>query len=267
MSDILPTYFISHGGGPWPWVPQMRQAHAELEASFQRMAAEIPPAPRAILMISGHWESADAYQVMTTARPPMIYDYFGFPEQTYQVSYPAPGAPGIAQEATRLIQDAGLPVATDNTRGFDHGCFVPMSVLFPNANVPVFQISMRSHYKPGEHMALGRALAPLRAQGVVIIGSGLSFHNLRILGPAARIPSAGFDAWLDQTLARNEAQRRTALLDWEKAPYARECHTQEDHLVPLFAVIGAAQQAKATRIYHETEAFGGVTASSYRFDG
>jgi len=138
--------------------------------------------------------------------------------------------------------------------------------MYPQADVPMFQVSMLGSYEPEAHFRLGRALAPLRDEGVLILGSGLSYHNLRQFGPAARAPSEAFDAWLSETLALTPEARTARLLDWESAPHARSCHAREDHLVPLFTALGAAQEGAATRIYHQEMIFGGVTASSWRFD-
>ncbi|WP_322867674.1 DODA-type extradiol aromatic ring-opening family dioxygenase [Aquicoccus sp. G2-2] len=262
----MPSYFISHGGGPWPWVENMRTTFAALEASFKRLPGELPERPKAVLMISGHWEEQDAFTVMHAPAPPMLYDYYNFPPHTYEITYPAPGAPALAERTAGLIAAAGLPSRLDDARGFDHGTFVPMAILWPDADMPLFQVSMRANYAPAEHFALGRALAPLRDDGVLIIGSGLSYHNLRAFGPAAKAPSMAFDGWLNDTLALPAPARTTALEGWESAPYARQCHAREDHLVPLFAALGAAEDAPATRIYHEDDIYGGVTASSWRFD-
>ena len=264
MPQKQPTFFISHGGGPWPWMPDMRAALHNLEVSLQRMVAELDERPKAILMISGHWE-ADEFAVMASPQPPMVYDYYNFPPETYEVTYPAPGAPDLAARAAGLIAAAGLPVHLDQSRGFDHGTFTPMVIMYPKADVPLFQVSLRKTYSPAEHVALGRALAPLREEGVLIVGSGLSYHNLRRFGPAAKEPSAAFDRWLNAALAQPPAARTDALLSWETAPSARVCHPQEDHFVPIFAALGAAEGEAATRIYHDTDLFGGVTASSYRF--
>lgn len=189
----LPTYFISHGGGPWPWLPDMRTMLSSLEASLAAMPREIGETPKAVLMISGHWEAPD-FAVMGHPRPPMVYDYRGFPPETYEIVYPAPGAPEVARRALALLRDAGLPAHLDDRQGFDHGVFAPMAVMFPNADVPTFQVSLRAGYDPAVHWAMGRALAPLRDEGVLIVGSGLSYHNLRLFGPAAREPSSAFDA-------------------------------------------------------------------------
>lgn len=260
----LPTYFISHGGGPWPWLPQMRARFVNLEASLHRMVEELGEAPKAVLSISGHWEGPE-FAVMAAPHPPMVYDYYGFPPETYKISYPAPGAPEIARRTAALLQAAGLPTRLDTAQGFDHGTFAPLYIMYPQAEVPVYQVSLKAGYSPAEHFALGRALAPLREEGVLILGSGLSFHNLRLFGPEAKIPSEAFDAWLGTTLAAAPAARTRALLDWEQAPYARVCHAEEDHLVPLFAALGAAEAERAVRVYHDEGLMGGVTASSYRF--
>lgn len=264
MSARMPTYFISHGGGPWPWVPDMRRAFAALERSLAAMPDELPEPPKAVLVISGHWE-ADDFRVMAAEHPPMVYDYSGFPAETYDVVYPAPGAPELARRISGLIADAGLPTALDSHQGYDHGTFVPLYIMYPDAQVPVIQVSMRHGYDPEEHLALGRALEPLRDEGVLIVGSGLSYHNLRKFGPAAKVPSTEFDTWLGGVLDRPANDRTAALIDWESAPYARVCHAREDHLVPLFAAVGAAERDPATVTYHEEDIFGGVTASSWRF--
>ncbi len=260
----LPTYFISHGGGPWPWIPQMRAQFHNLEASLRQMVEDLPEKPRAVLSISGHWED-DSFAVMAAPKPPMVYDYYGFPKETYEITYPAPGAPELAHRTMALLQKAGLPSRLDTEQGFDHGTFAPLYIMYPQADVPVYQVSLRKGYSPEEHFAMGRALAPLRDEGVMIVGSGLSFHNLRLFGPGAKVPSEAFDAWLGDTLAHEPATRTEALLHWEEAPHARTCHAQEDHFVPLFAALGAAEGEPATRIYHDVDLMGGVTASSYRF--
>ena len=264
MSTRLPTYFISHGGGPWPWLPDMRKMMHSLEVSLANMPKEIAQVPKAILMVSGHWEQDD-FAVMASPAPGMVYDYGGFPAFTYQIKYAAPGAPKIAERAAQLLKAAGLPTHLDHTRGFDHGVFAPMQVMYPEANIPLLQVAIQHSYDPAAHIALGRALAPLREEGVLIVGSGLSFHNMRMFGPAGKAPSAAFDAWLNEAVMSEPKKREALLLDWEKAPSARICHPQEDHLIPLMAAVGAAENEKATRVYHDTNVFGGVTASSYRF--
>jgi len=261
----LPVYFISHGGGPWPWIPDMRERLGTLEASLADMPRQIGRTPRAVLVVSGHWE-ADTFQVMSTPRPPMVYDYRGFPPHTYSIRYDAPGAPEVAARVRDLLQAAGIPAGLDDRQGFDHGTFSPLVVMYPDADVPVLQLSLKTGYDVDAHLAAGRALAPLRDEGVLIVGSGLSYHNLRNFGPGAAAPSAAFDAWLRQVLApASAAARAEALRGWDRAPSARLAHPQEDHLVPLMVAAGAAGDDPSTLVYHDAHVFGGVTASSWRF--
>lgn len=264
----LPAYFISHGGGPWPWMKDLRiSAYDRLEASLNDMPRQIGSTPKAVLVISGHWEERD-FTVMSSANPAMIYDYSGFPEHTYLIKYAAPGSPQTAERVRALLEGAGIPVHVDPRRGYDHGTFAPLAVIYPDADVPVLQLSLRRGYDPKEHIAVGRALAPLRDEGVLILGSGLSYHNLRDFGPAARQPSEAFDAWLQQTLVEiGPAERVARLVEWEAAPAARKAHPQEDHLLPLMVVVGAAGNDKATRVYHEDDFFGGIAVSSFMFAG
>lgn len=260
----FPTFFISHGGGPWPWMDGMLDGpYAGLAASLRRMPEDVGVAPKAILMISAHWE-APVFTVQTHPQPPMLYDYYNFPAHTYHVQYPAPGDPALAQRVQTLLAQAGLACATDDQRGFDHGTFSPMVVAYPQADMPIVQLSLRAGLDPAEHLALGRALAPLRQEGVLIIGSGLSYHNLRAFGPMASESSPAFDAWLCETMALPPAQRSAALLAWAQAPYARQAHPREEHLIPLMVAVGAAEQERAVLTYHEAGFRGGVTVSSFR---
>lgn len=266
MIRSLPTFFLSHGGGPWTHMKdQLGSTYDALAAALADIPRQLGARPRAILIVSAHWE-ADAFTLMTAATPPMIYDYRGFPPHTYRIRYDAPGAPEVATRAATLLQAADLPIAMDSERGFDHGAFVPLFAIHPQADVPVLQLSILRSYDPATHFAAGRALAPLRREGVLIVGSGLSYHNLRAMGPAAREPSKAFDDWLHETLCTHDtAARRARLLEWERAPAARLAHPEEDHLVPLFVVVGAAEDSVAHRIHHEDDFFGGVAVSSYRF--
>ncbi|MFG6439310.1 DODA-type extradiol aromatic ring-opening family dioxygenase [Roseateles sp. LKC17W] len=260
-----PTFFLSHGGGPWPWMDgDFRQAHARLEASLQAVPASLPEAPRAILMISAHWE-APAFTVQTAAHPGMLYDYGGFPPHTYEVQYPAPGAPALAERVVALIEAAGLPAARDSQRGFDHGAFCTLVPMYPDANIPVVQLSLRQGLDPAEHLALGRALAPLRDEGVLILGSGFSFHNLGLMfNGRGQAPSVAFDAWLQGALPSPEG-RAERLSAWAQAPAARQAHAREEHLLPLMVAAGAAEGDAARCSYHEANYLGGITASSFRF--
>ena len=264
-TSLMPSYFISHGGGPWPWLPHMRAMLKNLEVSLARMPSELPEKPRAILMFSGHWEE-DAFTVMTSPRPGMVYDYSGFPPETYQITYPAPGAPEIASRTADLIAAAGLPVRLDAQRGFDHGTYAPLAVMVPQADIPVLQLSLQQGLDPEAHLAAGRALRPLRDEGILIVGSGLSYHNLRELGPRGQAPSAAFDAWLQKSLVQASPQQREAhLRAWATAPAARQAHPREEHLLPLMVAVGAAGDDPGTCVYHEATFFNAVTVSSFRF--
>jgi len=264
----LPTYFISHGGGPWPWMKkEMGAAYDLLAASLADMPRQLGRTPRAVLMVSAHWE-APAFTVMANPRPPMVYDYGGFPAHTYQVRYDAPGAPDLALRVKALIEAAGLPAHSDAERGFDHGAFSPMAAIYPAADVPMVQLSLRRGLDPAEHLALGRAIAPLRDEDVLIIGSGLSYHNLRAFGPQAREPSKAFDDWLDRTVVGAAGSARDArLMDWASAPAAHIAHPREEHLIPLMVAVGAASEEVGERVYHEDAFMGGLAVSSFRFGG
>jgi aromatic ring-opening dioxygenase catalytic subunit (LigB family) len=260
----LPTYFISHGGGPWPWLDgDFRRQFDRLEASLAEIAREAGK-PRAVLAVSGHWEEP-RFTVMSGEKPGMVYDYSGFPPHTYEILYEAPGAPPVAARVKALLEGAGIGSGLDEGRGFDHGTFAPLYAMYPEADVPVLQLSLKAGYDPREHLAAGRALAPLRDEGVLIVGSGLSWHNLRMLGASARQPSQSFDGWLDKALAAPPQERTRLIERWDTAPAARLAHPREDHFVPLMVALGAAAHEKAARVYHEQDFMGGVTASSYRF--
>ena len=265
MPHRFPTYFISHGGGPWPYMPEMADAMRPLAQSLADIPRQLGETPKSVLMVTAHWE-ASAFMLGSHPQPGMVYDYGGFPAHTYQVVYPAPGAPDLAVRVQGLLEAAGLPVALDPQRGYDHGSFVPLAVMYPDAQVPVLQMSLRNGLDPAEHIALGRALAPLRDEGVLIVGSGLSYHNLRAFGAQAKAPSQAFDNWLQTTLAAAPTEREALLTAWTQAPAARQCHPREEHLIPLMVALGAAQADTATCVYHEDNVFGGVTASSFRFD-
>jgi aromatic ring-opening dioxygenase catalytic subunit (LigB family) len=267
MITQLPTYFLSHGGGPWTHMKRhVGNMYDTLEQSLQDIPRQLGDLkPKAVLVVSGHWEEDD-FTIMSAARPTMIYDYHDFPAHTYEIRYDAPGSPEVAARVRELLQAADVPVRSDQRRGYDHGTFVPLYAMYPEADVPVLQLSLKGGYDPQTHLAAGRALAPLRKEGVLIVGSGLSYHNLRQMGPAAHDASKAFDDWLYDTLSESDPQvRRERLESWHRAPAARIAHPREDHLIPLMVAVGAAEEEIAHRIYHEEAFFGGVVVSSYRF--
>lgn len=261
-----PVYFISHGGGPWPYMPEMQDMYKTLARSLAEIPDQLPKRPDAILMVSGHWETTGTFSVMANPHPPMVYDYYGFPEHTYRISYPAPGSPQLVERTTQLLRDAQLPAQLDWQRGFDHGAFVPLAVMYPEADIPVVQLSIESHYSPDAHLALGRAVAPLRDENILIVCSGLSYHNLREIRSIGAEPSAQFDAWLQKVLVHGPIEQRSeAMRNWSSAPSARRAHPREDHLVPLMVAVGAAETEPGTCIYHDTSTFAQITTSSFRF--
>jgi len=244
----MPTIYIPHGGGPWPWVHVPFGSPTELAALKDYLigVAKLPgERPKALLVISAHWEE-NVPTVMTAAHPPMLYDYYGFPPESYEITWPAPGAPELAARVRELLNTAGITSGVDAERGFDHGTFVPMKLAYPDPDIPVLQLSLVTGLDPAKHLALGRALAPLRDEGVYIIGSGLSYHNLRAFHASAREPAHAFDAWLQDVVPRPQAERDRALAEWSKAPSARAVHPREEHLLPLMVVAGAAGADRAT---------------------
>ncbi len=265
LNALLPSYFLSHGGGPWPFMRDQNSGrYDKLEASLHDIARQIGVRPTAVLVVTAHWEAPELL-ISASPRPPMIYDYSGFPAHTYQIRYDAPGSPEVAARVKALLDGAGHPNRLDHERGFDHGTFSLMFPMYPDASMPVVQLSLKHGYDPLTHLEVGRALAPLRGEGVLIIGSGLSYHNLRQFGPAGTTASRRFDAWLRQTMRLPPAQRTAQLLDWEKAPAARQAHPQEDHLLPLMVALGAAEHEAASCVYHEDDFFGALAVSSFRF--
>ena len=237
----LPTVFIPHGAGPcffMDWTRGPADTWDRTAAWLRGLVARLPERPRAILMISGHWE-APVFTVGSSEAPPMIFDYYGFPEETYRLRFDAPGSPALAARVRELLGAAGLPTAEDPVRGYDHGVFVPLLLSTPEADIPVVQLSLRADLDPAAHLAAGRALGPLRDEGVLIVGSGMTWHNMAGFSPAFTARSQAFDAWLAEAIA-DPAGRDSALSHWEEAPYARQAHPREEHLAPLFVAAGAA---------------------------
>lgn len=240
--QLMPVVFVPHGGGPMPLLGD--PSHSQLTRFMQQLARGLPQ-PRAILVVTAHWEEGTAH-VSSAANPSMIFDYSGFPPESYEFRYAAPGDPTLAQQVVQLLNDKHIPALLDNQRGFDHGTFVPLLLSYPDAVIPVVQLSLLHSLDPAEHIAIGEALAPLREQGVLIVGSGMSFHNMRAFfspGPVAQQKSEAFDHWLNETLtsdALNEAERKQRLINWMHAPEARFSHPREEHLLPLHVCFGAA---------------------------
>jgi aromatic ring-opening dioxygenase catalytic subunit (LigB family) len=228
----------------------MREMFAKTEAEFRALPKRLPERPRAVLVITGHWE-APQFSVSSAERPPMDYDYYGFPEHTYHLQYPAPGSPSLAGRVSGLLTAGGVPCAHDLSRGYDHGTFVPLGLMYPQADVPIVLLSMKSGYDAAEHIRVGQLLAPLRDEGILIMGSGLSYHNMRGFGNPASTPVASaFEKYLNDAVTQaNPEARNQMLLDWQSAPHARLAHPREDHLIPLMVVAGAAGADRGERIF------------------
>jgi aromatic ring-opening dioxygenase catalytic subunit (LigB family) len=239
----MPVIFLPHGGGPLPLLNDPN--HTELIDFLSGLPASLPR-PKAILMISAHWEEA-VVSVSSSPTPTMIYDYSGFPPQSYTFQYPAAGDPALAARIAQQLVSAGIDVRLDAGRGFDHGTFVPLMLMYPAAEFPVVQVSLQNNLDPAAQIATGKAIASLRDEGVLIIGSGMSFHNMRAFfsGSAEVTPrSKRFDDWLTVTLTSeqlDEATREQRLEQWHLGPEARFSHPREEHLLPLLVCFGAAR--------------------------
>ena len=265
----MPTAFIPHGGGPWPVasLPMMPDDETKALAAYMRSIGEVPgrSTPRALVVISAHWEEAKV-TINTGAKPDLYFDYRGFPPEAYELKWPAPGDPELAGQIEDLLVAGGFATARNADRGYDHGTFIPLILAYPDAAVPVVQVSLKRGLDPAEHVAMGRALAPLRERGVYILGSGNSFHNLRALfgrqGSAVGA-SRAFDAWLEQAVTRPAAERGAALARWSEAPGARESHPREEHLIPLMVAAGAAGDDLGRVAWRGTMA--GMALSAHHF--
>jgi aromatic ring-opening dioxygenase catalytic subunit (LigB family) len=261
----LPVAYIPHGGGPWPFVDMGFGDRAELDALagyLRGLATLAPVKPKAVLAVSAHWEER-VPTVMTGERPPLLFDYYGFPPESYKLTWPAPGDAALAARTRALLEGAGFATGADAERGFDHGTFVPLKLTYPDADMPTVQLSLKRGLDPAEHIAMGRALAPLRDEGVLIVGSGMSYHNLRAFGAAGRGPAEAFDAWLRDAIAQEPAERARRLTQWSSAPAARQAHPREEHLLPLMVVAGAALEDRGTTAYNGTLV--GLRLSAFHF--
>jgi 4,5-DOPA dioxygenase extradiol len=236
-----PVLYFPHGGGPLPLLGDI--GHKNM-VDFLKAITQTFIEPSAILVISAHWEEKKA-TITSGQTPSLIYDYYGFPEESYHIKYPAPGDPALARNVFRLLQEAEIEAHLDDHRGFDHGLFVPLKIMYPAAQIPCIQLSLISGLDPGAHIRLGRALSELRKQNLLIIGSGFSFHNMQAFFSSSRdMPDSKngtFQQWLldtctEKNLSREERENR--LIEWESAPFARYCHPREEHLMPLHVCCG-----------------------------
>lgn len=261
-----PSIYLPHGGGPcffMDWDPP--ETWTRMGDFLENLAADLPARPKALLVVSAHWLQP-AFTVGSAARPALIYDYGGFPPHTYRLTWPAAGAPALASRVQNLLEAAGLDAAEDPARGLDHGVFVPLKLTFPAADIPVVPLSLRRDLDPAAHLAAGRALAPLRDEGVLILGSGMSFHNMRGYGDPRYGPvSDAFDDWLTEAVETPDpAARAAALAAWATAPGGLQSHPrgQEEHLLPLMVAAGAG--SRGARVFSDRVME--TTISAFRFD-
>lgn len=265
-SSRMPVVYLPHGGGPWPFVDLAFGTPAEyddLKGYLRALPAVAPTTPKALLVISAHWEEPTP-TVTTSTAPPLLFDYYGFPPESYTLTWPAPGDPALAARTRALLDAAGFRTASDAKRGYDHGTFVPLKVSYPEAQLPVVQLSLQQGLDPATHLAMGRALLPLRDEGVLIVGSGMTYHNLRAFGSRSAPVAEAFDAWLRETTTlADTAERDRRLTSWERAPAARLAHPREEHLLPLMVVAGAAGADVGRIAWNGT--FAGLRLSAHHF--
>jgi aromatic ring-opening dioxygenase catalytic subunit (LigB family) len=236
--------FLSHGGGPLPLLGD--RTHSEMVACLKEIAETIGR-PSTIIVVSAHWEAHNA-TVTSGENPSLIYDYSGFPQESYKIEYPCPGNPPLSRAIAKQLQQAGIDASLDNARGFDHGLFVPLKIMYPKADIPCVQLSLTNNLDPLAHIKLGRALKNLAGHSLLLIGSGFSFHNMKaFFSPEtydSRSANKAFEHWLLDTCSSqniSEEERTRRLVDWEAAPYARYCHPREEHLLPLHVCYGFAE--------------------------
>ena len=267
MSDQASVLFIPHGGGPLPLLDD--PGHAALNRFLRAWPASVAK-PDAIVVISAHWEE-DVVSITASAAPTLLFDYYGFPPETYEYQYPAAGHPVLAERVQGLLRQAGIEANLDHQRGFDHGLFVPLMLMYPAADIPCIQVSLAASLDAGEHVRIGQALAGLKNDNLLVLGSGFSFHNMQALmskrDDSIDARNQAFEDWLAQTCSApglSAAEREQRLVAWELAPHARYCHPREEHLLPLQVCFGVGQGAAAAMVFQQPVA--GFIASAYQWD-
>ena len=244
--------YFSHGGGP---LPILGDAGHQSMVDFMVGLPDRLRKPEAIIVISAHWEEQTA-TLLSAEKPPLLYDYYGFPHEAYSISYPAPGNPELAQKVFELLERENVPVRLDPARGFDHGLFIPLKLMYPQADIPALQLSLLQGLNPSAHIALGRALRDLMQENILVIGSGFSFHNMgEFYRQDLNTPDPQNDAFQDWLIdvctgSNTQSEREKQLIDWQNAPFARYCHPREEHLLPLHVCLGMAGKS-ATAIFDD----------------
>jgi len=251
----FPTLYIPHGGGPcffMDWTMGPADTWDKMESWLRRLADSLGARPSQIVVCSAHWEG-EQILINSSLEPALIYDYKGFPPHTYELEYPAPGSPELAEKIQSLLDAADINARLDAEHGLDHGTFIPFKLIYPDADIPIVQISLRSDLDPAHHLAVGRALAPLRQAGTLIVGSGMSYHNMQALMTPGKdkADARQFDNWLRSACASKGDEREQLLCNWQSAPSAREAHPREEHLLPLMVAAGAAGDERGVAIYQD----------------
>jgi aromatic ring-opening dioxygenase catalytic subunit (LigB family) len=274
-SKPSPTLYIPHGGGPcffmdWTMGPAdtWDKMAAWLSQLGESVSSEYGTKPDAIVVFSAHWEN-EVVTINSSANPALYFDYYNFPPHTYELTYPAPGHPALADKIQGLLTKAGIDCHQDPEHGFDHGVFIPFKLIFPEADIPIVQVSLTTSLDPAEHIALGEALAPLREQNILLVGSGLSYHNMSALmdgpnsGAQLKAESDEFDGWLSKVCEATPKKRKNDLCQWSSAPSARQAHPREEHLIPLMVMVGAGKEDLGKTIFNDQVL--GATVSAFQF--
>jgi 4,5-DOPA dioxygenase extradiol len=261
---LFPSIFINHGGGPLPLLGQQPEVVTQLTQITTKWLKDSKP--DAIVVFSAHWES-DPIQITSSIKPKMLFDYHGFPPESYKYEYPAPGSPELAQKIQNLLHTNGLKSELNDKRGYDHGVFIPLMVMYPDADIPVVAVSLHSSLSADTNIQIGKALAPLRKENILLLGSGYTYHNMQgFFHPSSSTyaASSAFNTWLKETITSNSSDRLVKLQNWDKAPGARECHPREEHLIPLLMIAATASPDTDTppEIIYETESGNGSYATS-----
>ena len=247
--------FIPHGGGPLPILGDLR--HKEIIKFLKNIKFRINK-PSSIIIISAHWEE-DEVNITSGEKPSLIYDYYGFPEESYKITYPAPGNSKLANKINNLLKAKDINSTLNPERGFDHGVFIPLKIMYPEASITCVQISLLKNLDPKKHIEMGKALSSLMDENILILGSGMSFHNLNILLSGSESTDSDnaknkeFDDWLVNVCAGdklNNVEKEKALIEWIKAPSARFCHPREEHLIPLHVCYGIKNK-KADLVFND----------------
>lgn len=242
--------FIPHGGGPLPLLNE--PGHTRMVEFLQQVTPSLGT-PSAVLVISAHWEE-DIVTITGGESPPLIYDYYGFPDETYSIHYPVKGAHKLASKIQNVFQTNGIMSGLDEQRGFDHGLFVPLKIMYPDASIPCVQLSLVKNLDPAIHINIGKALAKLKNENILVLGSGFSFHNLKAFFKKNKNDNnEAFESWLVDTCTNkniSQVERESRLIKWSEAPFARYCHPREEHLLPLHVCAGMASSA-AELVFHD----------------